>query len=207
MPHEPRPGRRRRRAALAAVATALAVSALPAAASAACPETPTTKAFAQFGDTADYSPVPGGDFEAGGAGWTLSRTAALGENERFKVRAPSDARSLVVKPGGEAVSPPLCVSKAHPTFRFFARQLDGAWATMFVKLRVSEAGGATRDMPVTALSKGFGRWEPSPSVMLAKALPLWQKDQTATVRLVFAPMAGGGSWAIDDVMVDPFRGG
>jgi hypothetical protein len=202
MPDITRP--RRRRAIRVAVASLLAALALPAAASAACPAAPTAKAFAQFGDTADYALVPNGHFEAGTSGWSLSGTSVRSENERFKVRAATDARSLAIKPGGEAVSPPICVSVAHPTFRFFARQLDGAYGALFVKLRWQDAGGAAHELMVGGLSSGFTAWQPSQSLLLGDALPLWRADQTVSVRLVFAPMAGGGSWAIDDVMADPY---
>ena len=43
--------------------------------------------------------------------------------------------------------------------------------------------------------------------MGAAELPLWNVDQTASVQLVFDPENYGGSWAIDDVYVDPYARG
>jgi len=47
----------------------------------------------------------------------------------------------------------------------------------------------------------------SPVYNIASLLGLWNADQDASVQLVFDPENSGGSWAIDDVYVDPYGRG
>ena len=187
-------------------AALLATATVPAVAEAACPVTPTTKAFSVLGDTADYSLVQNGHFEAGTTGWSNTKAAVASGNETWKVRSKSDAKSLAIQPTGVAVSPAFCVGVEHPNFRFFARRTSGTWGVLNVKLRWTGADGRTNETVVGALSGDpYKSWLASPKLPLATTLPLWQSGQTASVRLVFDPEDFGGAWVIDDVYVDPYR--
>jgi hypothetical protein len=187
-------------------AALLATATVPAVAEAACPVTPTTKAFSVFGDTADYSLVQNGHFEAGTTGWSNTKSAVASGNETWKVRSKSDAKSLAIQPTGVAVSPAFCVGVEHPNFRFFARRTSGTWGVLNVKLRWTGSDGKTNETVVGALSGDpYKSWLASPKLPLATTLPLWQSGQTASVRLVFDPEDFGGAWVIDDVYVDPYR--
>lgn len=187
-------------------AALLATATVPAVAGAACPTTPTTKAFGIFGDTADYSIVSNGHFEAGTSGWSLTKAAVASGNESYKVRSKSDAKSLAIQPTGVAVSPAFCVGVEHPNFRFFGRRTSGTWGVLNVKLRWTGADGKTNDTVVGALSGDpYKSWLATPKLPLATTLPLWQSGQTTSVRLVFDPEDFGGAWTIDDVYVDPYR--
>jgi hypothetical protein len=193
---------------LLAVATGvlLAVAGLPAAAQAACPTTTTVKAFSKFGDTRDYSLLSGASFEAGTSGWALTKASVISGNESYKVRASTDSHSLSVDPTGLVVSPSFCVGIEHPTFRFFARQTSGSWAQLNVKLRWKEANGQVNETTVGSLSgSSYGSWTPTPSLSLASTLPLWQSGQSVTAQIVLDPEDYGGSWAIDDIYIDPYR--
>src|ERR1700689_2223708 len=59
------------------------VAAAPTPAS--CVTGATSTPFAQFGDSADYSPVPGGSFESGAPGWSLTSSAIAAGNETYGV--------------------------------------------------------------------------------------------------------------------------
>ena len=207
MPYVIRPLLRKGRLGVAITAALLALIAIPAAASAACPTTPTSNAFSRFGDTASYSLVPNAGFESGTSGWSLTKSAVATGNESYKVRSSTDSKSLAIQPTGIAVSPTVCVGVEHPTFRFFARQTSGSWATMVVKLRWTGSDGKTNETVVGSLngSSGYTSWKPSPALALGTTLPLWQSGQSLNVRLVFDPEDYGGAWTIDDVYVDPYR--
>jgi hypothetical protein len=194
------------RAGITAVLSAAAVFIVPAAAQAACSATPTTKAFQAFGDSADYSLAPSGAFEAGSGGWSLSGASVIAGNESYKVHGSADAKSLAVAATGTAVSPVVCVDITRPTFRFFAKRTSGTWGNLAVKLRWKDSSGHMNDTVVGTLGTGTS-WEASPAMSLSSALPLWNLDQTASVQLVFDPENYGGSWAIDDVYVDPYGRG
>jgi hypothetical protein len=199
--------RRPRQRVVAIVAGALlAAVGVPAVAQAACPITPTTKAFQRFGDTADYSMLSNGHFEAGTSGWALAGAAVVTGNESFKVRASTDSRSVTIQPTGTLVSPMFCVGIEHPTFRLFARQASGSWATLAVRLRWTQSNGQVNETTVGSLNGGsFAGWQPTAPLALASTLPLWQSGQTLQVQVVFDPEDFGGAWAVDDVYIDPYR--
>ena len=207
MPYVIRPSRLKLRAFAAIAVAMLASIALPAVADAACPTTPTTKAFQRFGDMADYSLVSNAHFESGTTGWSLTKASVVTGNETYKVRSTTDSKSLAIQPTGLAISPAFCVGIEHPSFRFFARQTSGSWATLVVKLRWTGSDGRVNDTVVGSLngSGGYTSWAPTPALALGSTLPLWQASQSLSVRLVFDPEDFGGAWAIDDVYVDPYR--
>lgn len=189
-----------RRIAAALFGSALLIGAVPALASAACPSSATSTPFAQFGDTAAYSPLAGGSFESGAPGWSLTNSAVVSGNESYNVAGGS--HSLAIQPTGVAVSPSFCIDITEPSFRFFLRQTSGSWAVLNVILRWSEASGATHETTVASLQTGTS-WQASPVMALATTLPLWQSGSTLDARLVFKPEQYGGAWAIDDVYIDP----
>jgi len=59
-----------------------------------CDDQPLSKPFMPWLDVANYTPLPGGDFEHGASGWKLSGGAAVAAgNETYQVSGPGDARS------------------------------------------------------------------------------------------------------------------
>src|SRR3954470_1807152 len=160
MPHVFRP--KQRRNALAAVLAAAAVTlvAVPAA-DASCAAAPTVKAFAAFGDSANYSLAPGGSFESGLAGWSLTGASVVTGNETAKVHGAGDSKSLAISATGKAVSPAFCVGIEHPTFRLFARRTSGTWGVLNVKLRVKGANGVVNETVVAAPSSSDTAWHPT----------------------------------------------
>lgn len=203
MPYVNRPKHPRGRLAALLGATALTLFALPAVASAACPSAPVSKAFAAFGDNADYSLVSNGAFESGAGGWSLSGASVVSGNESYRVRAATDSKSLAIAATGRAVSPQFCVSTKHPSFRLFAKRTSGTWGVLNVSLRWSVDGGATNETTVGSVSTGT-TWMPTQSFGLSQTLGLWNQDQTATVQVILDPEDFGGAWAVDDVYIDPY---
>jgi hypothetical protein len=196
------------RTGLTALLSAVAVFVVPAAAQAACPSTPTTKPFQAFGDAHDYSLVPNGGFESGAAGWSLSGAKPTFGNESWSVRAAGDSKSLAIDAGGTAVSPTVCVDLSRPTYRFFARRTSGSWGVLNLRVRWQDSSGRTNETTIAALDSNFGTgWSPTPAYNIASLLGLWNANQDVSVQLVFDPENYGGSWAIDDVYVDPYGRG
>src|SRR3954451_22085153 len=203
MTHVFRP--KQRRNALAAVLAAAAVTlvAVPAA-DASCAAAPTVKAFAAFGDSANYSLAPGGSFESGLAGWSLTGASVVTGNETAKVHGAGDSKSLAISATGKAVSPAFCVGIEHPTFRLFARRTSGTWGVLNVKLRVKGANGVVNETVVGSVTAGDTAWHPTSAIALSTVLGLWNADQTASVQIVFDPEDSGGAWTINDVYIDPY---
>jgi hypothetical protein len=184
---------------------ALMLIGVPAAQASPCKGGPTTKAFAAFGDSADYALVPGGSFEANTNPWSLTRAWVASGNEWWKVGGSNDARSLAISSTGRAVSGTVCVGSEHPTFRFFARRTSGSWGALDVKLRWTD-NGVTRETLAGSVSGADQSWRPSKSFNLAQLLGISNDDQAVQTQFVFEP-AGGSAWAIDDLYVDPYTRG
>jgi hypothetical protein len=196
------------RTALTALLSAVAVFVVPAAAQAACQATPTTQPFKIFNDSNDYSLVPNGGFESGAGGWSLPGARVTTGNESWSVRAAGDSKSLAIDATGTAVSPTVCIDIKRPTYRFFARRTSGSWGVLNLRVRWQDSSGHTNETTIAALDSSFGTaWRVSPVYNIASLLGLWNADQDASVQLVFDPENSGGSWAIDDVYVDPYGRG
>ena len=196
------------RTGLTALLSAVAVFVVPAAAQAACQATPTTKPFKVFNDSNDYSLVPNGGFESGAGGWSLPGARVTTGNESWSVRAAGDSKSLAIDATGTAVSPTVCIDIKRPTYRFFARRTSGSWGVLNLRVRWQDSSGHTNETTSAALDTSFGTaWRVSPVYNIASLLGLWNADQDASVQLVFDPETSGGSWAIDDVYVDPYGRG
>jgi hypothetical protein len=204
MPYQIRRPPIRRRLLGAVAATVFAFAAAPAVAGACTVSTSGgSQTMKQFGDLSDYVAAPGGTFESGSSGWTLSGAAVASGNESFHVNSASDSHSLSINATGTATSPPICVSTQTPSFRFFARRISGTWAQMNVNLLWTDAAGVSHTTTAGSV-QGGNAWTPTPPLALGTSLPLWQPGSTLTVRLQFVPANYGGNWAIDDVYVDPY---
>ena len=196
------------RAGFTALLSVVAVFVLPAAAQAACQSTPTTKPFQAFGDSHDYSLVPNGGFESGTGGWSLSAPGRPPATSRGRSAAAGDSKSLAIDATGTAVSPTVCIDISRPTYRFFARRTSGSWGVLNLKRALAGlVGPHQRDDGRRARQHLGTAWGASPALNIASLLALWNADQDSSVQFVFDPENYGGSWAIDDVYVDPYGRG
>lgn len=214
-------------AAFASAAALVAVA--PAVASAACVQAPTTKAYAKVGDNADYSVAPGGDFESGAAGWTLTGGAkVVGGNESlgfFKGSILPGSKSLALPVGAVATSPEFCVDETNPYFRFMAKPDSSMSGYQAIVIYRNAAGKVTNAQFTSSadIKWGEGSWSASAVSPLATKIPLTAANPTASVQLMFVSTGnqvavGIGFWGkftggdvgqtmIDSVMVDPYRRG
>jgi hypothetical protein len=195
------PSRRSRAVLMALLGAALLIVASPSVAAAACAPSSGAPMFEQFGDYASYTLAPDGSFEEGARGWSLSNARIIGGNETFRLYRGS--QSLAISGGGGTVSPPVCISSEYPSFRLFVRQLSGGSdESLNVSLRWVNLLGITVNTPVASLHAGF-RWAPTPVLQLGNTMPIWLPGTSANIQLVFSA-PGGGTWAIDDVYIDPY---
>ena len=172
-----------------------------------CADQPLERPFQRWLDVASYTLVPGGTFEDGAPGWTLSGASVVVGNSPFFAHGVGETQSLSLPRGSTATSPSICVGLLHPTMRFFARGsgggLLGGLSTLQVDVLFEDAGGTTRSLPIGVVLRS-GQWAPSlPAPVLANLLPLLDRDMTA-VAFRFTPR-GSAAWTIDDVYVDPMR--
>lgn len=199
--------RRGVRAKIAAVtATALMgmVVFAGSASAASCGYTGAKQVFAPWGDRHAYVLAPDGGFEAGGAGWTLSRGAAVvAGNESFNLNAATDSRSLSLPTGSSAGSPPICMSLDTPIFRMTARNTGDPSSRLRVEA-VYSLLGLVRTNVVNTVTAGPS-WAPtqqmSPvlglSTIIGTLIP-------SSIQIRVTPLDNKGQWQVDDLFIDPF---
>lgn len=169
-----------------------------------CGNQPASQPFARWSDTASYTPVPGGNFEAGGLPWVLLGGAhVVGGNESFNVAGGSQSLSLPA--GSSATSPASCTNLYHPTARFFLRNTGSSTSKLTVQALYPGLLGGVNSATLAQLS-GSSSWQPSPaeSLLLSNLLATLSLDQTA-IAFRFTPTGSSGAWSIDDVYLDPYQ--
>ena len=184
---------------LAAVAAAFSVISTPAQAGllpGTCDAVPARQVFLPWLDLMNYVGVPDGGLEAGGSDWVLRGGAAVVDgNEPFQVGGAGDARSLSLPAGASATTAPTCRGLDRPTLRLFARRTSG-----FLPVLRVDAVQDGLTVPVGTVIAGHA-WQPTlPLVLPLNLLPDLADDAAVSFRFT----AAGGSFAIDDVYVDPY---
>jgi hypothetical protein len=201
----------RRRGGVAAVAaTAMLAAAAPAHASSisnpyACAPSPTlSQAFASWSDFAAYTPLAGGNFETGAAGWTLTGGAAVvAGNEPYNVGG-AGTHSLSLPAGSSAVSAPICIDPTYPFYRLVARNAGGLSSTLRMEVLFLDSHGnvkSTKSLDYRATSTA---WRPSGAAPIS-VFTARTTVSAAPIALRFSPQGDrSGRWQIDDVFVDPY---
>jgi hypothetical protein len=162
-----------------------------------CTEPASFKAFALFGDFADYSFAPGGSFEAGASGWSLTNASITTKNESLGIFA--GAKSLFIKKRGRVVSPWFCVTPAHPTFRYVTY---GGEIEMEIDYKVTTETDI--DDKLVGETNGGSKWGPSAIHPLAVKIPASKFKKGVVARIVFE---AEDDVYVDNVLVDPYRRG
>ena len=169
------------------------------AASAACGDQVLERPFLPWGDPAYYTLVSDGDLTAGAAGWDLDGADLVADNEPWYVHGGDTPAALRLGRSDSATTPPVCVTLAHPTIRFFVRDAGGILGSLEVEVVLSN-GLALPVGAVLGLLQGDD-WAPSPPQLVVGNL------LDGEVRFRFRAIGLGSAWVIDDVYVDPFKKG
>lgn len=189
-----------RRVVMAAVSTlALGALAVPAAQAnilsllpGSCGNQTVVQPFASYGDTNNYTLVPGGDFQAGGVPWLLAGGAS------------ASGGSLSLPSGSSAISPANCTSIYHPTLRMFVRNTGSASSHLIVQALYPGLLGGVQTATIGYLT-ATSAWAPSPIMSLQgqNLLATLSLSQTV-IAFRFIPADGSGSWSVQGVYLDPF---
>jgi hypothetical protein len=160
-----------------------------------------TKAFAPWGDNADYVPVPGGSFEGPG-GWKLAGGAAIVTgNDPFYLGSPSDSHSLLLPAGSSALTPGVCLGILTPTMRFVGSASDGSGVhvTMYTKTLLGLV-----QLPSSGDIDLAGDWDASETqtFLVQNVLGLLNLN-SSNIYFRFTPI-GRATVRMDDVYLDPF---
>ncbi len=170
-----------------------------------CAEPSFDQVFLPWSDAMHYTPAPGATAESAD-GWNLSGGASIAAgNEPWRVAEDNGQAHLQLPAGSSATTDTMCVGIEYPTLRFFARSSGtNLLSSLRVDVITETSLGLTATLPIGVVLPG-GQWKPTlPFLVVANLLPLLPGDLTP-VRFVFTPQ-GAGSWSVDDVFVDPYRG-
>lgn len=180
--------------ASAAALVALAPSAVAAksAAVGTCKVPVLAQVFAPWGDANLYGLAPGGDFETTGNGWTVTGAAGIVRDAENSLGG-RDRWAAEIGRGVTLTSPPVCVNKSFPLFRFFASGTAGS-----LRVDVVYPDGSVR---TEATLPATGGWALTPQIRMASGQLGVADGQLTTVRIRIT--AQDASWRIDDVHVDP----
>jgi hypothetical protein len=176
-----------------------------------CGNQPESQPFAQFGDSNQYTPVPGGNFELGGVPWTLTGGAhVVTANESYNVGGAGDSHSLALPAGSTATSPYSCTDISHPTARLFVRNTGSPTSKLSVYAIYPTALTPLLGMARTRLAEvsASSAWQPTAadSLFLSNLLATVSLNQTV-IAFEFVPADSTGNWSIDDVYLDPYSKG
>ena len=163
-----------------------------------------SKPFAQWGDTANYTLVPGGSFESGTLPWVKSGGATIvSGNESYYVHASSDQSSLSLPSGSSATSLASCTSIYHPTARLFVKNTGSTSSRLRVEALYPGLLGGVQSARLADVS-GTSSWKPTAALQLTvtNLLATLSLSRTA-IAFRFTPADSTGKWSIDDVYLDP----
>jgi hypothetical protein len=202
---------RRRSSALAlfgAVVAAIGVVAAPASsadaampATTACSDAAFSQPFLPWADANAYELVPGGDFETGLSGWTVTGGATqVSGSEPYAATGSLGQSSLYLPAGASVTSPAVCVDAAYPLLRFFA-QNDSLTSSLLVQVVYTNSALNLVAVPVGTVSLS-GTWEPTAQMSTHAALgSALASGGVGEMSIRFTAI--GGPSQIDDVFVDP----
>jgi hypothetical protein len=165
-----------------------------------CDNAELSQPFSPWGDTNYYKLVPGGSFEKGTSGWTLSHGASIvSGSEPFGATGSVGASSVYLPAGASVTSPYTCVDAAYPSFRFFGRN-NGLLSTVLVSVvyKVPLLGAVAVPVGTVALSPS---WQPSLPMLTASVLTGLLDGGTTQMAVRFTAVTGASQ--VDDVFVDP----
>ena len=154
--------------------------------------------FMRFLDPLPYSLLPGGDFESGAQGWSLTGGArVVSGNESSFVTAAQDSHSLLLPAGSSATSPPMCMGLVLPIVRYFS---TGGAALSYLRVEAvyTDASGRQRSLDLL----------PPALQLMGTVNALTLNGLTSEMALRFTPkglLFGSGTWQVDDIYVDPWK--
>jgi hypothetical protein len=164
-----------------------------------------TKAFAAYGDYANYASLFNGGFEDGSLGWYTSGGAKVvsGNEPAYVSGDRSDSHSLLLPSGSSAYSSTVCFAFGDWHLRFFAKNVGSSSGDLRVQVIVPSLLGILTILDGGTVS-GNGTWTPSPRLQLALC-NVTSLLGTRAVAFRFTPVGYGAAYQIDDVYLDPWK--
>ena len=165
-----------------------------------------TKAFAAYGDSANYASLFNGGFEDGSLGWYTSGGAKVvsGNEPAYVSGHRGDSHSLLLPSGSSAYSSTVCFAFGDWHLRLFAKNVGSSSGALHVQVIVPSLLGGLLTVLDGGTVSGKGTWAPSPRLQLALC-NVTSLLGTRAVAFRFTPVGYGAAYQIDDVYLDPWK--
>jgi hypothetical protein len=156
------------------------------------------KVFQPWGDGSNYALMPGGSFEDGTPGWSLSGGAkTIAGNESFYLNTKYDKKSLYMPSGSTATSPTMCFAAGDWHLRF----VNKGSGQVRVTVHVNSLLGLLTVLDGGTVKPG-ATWAPSPKVgLLLTNVTGLLTTKAISIRLT----ASSGTAQVDDAYLDPWK--
>jgi hypothetical protein len=167
-----------------------------ASAATACPSRSMSKKFAQWGDDNLYFTAPQATFEGSVGQWARSGGAGVVNDQApWRINGSKHSKAMQLQPGASITLRSFCVAANEETLRFFYKSPGSGQLSVRMEVRTEQG---------TAISTwGFGTsaqgWGVSPIIKLPS---LRDSNGDQWITLTFS--SSGGTWLVDDVMIDPW---
>jgi hypothetical protein len=167
-------------------------------------DTTASRPFLPWGDDSYYVLAPGGAFETGTSGWTLTGGArVVYGNESYYVHSRSDYRSLYLPPGSSVTTPPMCFAFGDWKLRLFAASPGWSNGSLKVSIVVRSLLGVLSVLDGGTIPDDGSAWSPSPELQM-RLTNITGLLATDSVSFRFTP-SSWSNWLIDDVYIDPWK--
>jgi hypothetical protein len=163
------------------------------------------QAFTAWGDSADYWLMQGGDFEKA-AGWTFAGGATIAAgNEPWQVFSGPNKNSLLLPSTyASASSTTTCVQVGEDAGRLFYQSPGVAGAYLHAQVDITTLAGVPVFSTGGDLPGSVAGWQVSPIFRIPN---LFANATGVNIKVTLKPVGVSAAWRVDDVSVDPFRGG
>ncbi len=175
-----------------------------------CKVRSTTKAFARFGDNADYMTDMNSRFEEGATHWKFTGAASIvADNEPWKVSGTTHTKALRLAPGATAESRTMCLTAGEEKLRFFVKPESANPDPLVLEFigrdpKTGYVGRMTFTVNPATLTPKMNGWSPTPVIWVPDALNakirgLPHIEGTLVIKAVKT------AWRVDAIHLDPFR--
>ena len=166
-----------------------------------CPQQPVQQPLVDVGDAGWYYLVQNGSFTEGTNAWSTSGPVTVVNSSSPQDVMSAGGGSLALGSYGSATSARFCTASDHDRARLFYRSPGVPGLTLVVRI-TSTSNLWLRSSYTTTyrLDGSTPGWKLSPTMVV----PDWT-DWTGVQQTSITLRASGGTFQVDDVMVDPWR--
>jgi len=178
----------------------LATAGLASAAAVPCGARTLTTPFTAVGDANQYFPIDGGTFESATTSWVYGSKPTLSTSFQnpTKINGSTNTKGLSIPATAAPKTGDVCLYTNEASTRFYYKAPGVSGSKLTVTINATYNG--TTYTNTWSVDGPTATWNLSPIIAIP-IIPGATASQTVTI--TFA--STGGTWGIDDVMIDPIK--